>query len=492
MRTISLEERKLRQQASLDNKKKVRKNNRKRNKITPDEISENEINIFYILLKKEIIKTKHSGYYLHLTNRNNVVNNSKQHKFNLLKQCLKNEFYSKGLKEEFLNCFQIAQNKYHALNRLFHIYKVNNGEYRNTTDMLFETIDATTRNIIIVLEGTSKYLFRIHEINKIFKNALCNCDDYDTILPLPCKNPYNNNIFTKCQLINIYIQLLYSTQQIYPLITEYYNSGFNLKVFYKTNYSNINSQFITAKYNEVMHFDTKTINEVSTMLHFIDNVTYGDIRFPISTEVCNDMKPFLKLFYTFYHASDRYVKHRALQELKYRMKKVLVYNPNYGLKQRKKSNDLNRSNKQEDDEYFVNIERVPFKYNNKFESYDSCHECNDFVYNEEFPYSDRTDHHTYSHRSVRGSMLDENLIMNLHDEMELEESSETDDDMELEESSETDDDMELEESSETNDDMLAVVQNSISGTDQPTELQELAGTDQPMELQELAGTYQSM
>ena len=299
-------------------------------------IDESKWNMFYVLLKKEIEKSEYAGHFIRLLNDINTVYN-KYYKFNLIKKCNENIFISQTIKDDFLSCFSKAQKKYSSLARLQYLYLFHKATFRNDHDTLLTPIDSTMRNVIIVFHGKSKYLFRNYEMNKLIKSALCNHDEFDTAVPLPCKNPYSNIPFSKAQLINIYNQMLYSTQQIDPLVSYYYNNVFNLKLFHNNYYSNMNQQYIKDKYDS-LYTRKQVIHQVKEMVNYMYDTTNGDIQFPRNDDMYMDLKPYLKLYYLSEYSTDEFTKHRSLQELKFRLKKILRENPKYGKRSRKATN----------------------------------------------------------------------------------------------------------------------------------------------------------
>lgn len=406
----------LRQKRSDKLKKLREKQKQKQNQrpvIKPPIIDESKWNTFYVLLKKEIEKNKYASHFILLLNDINTVYSSSGYKFHLIKKFNENMFVSHEIKDEFLNCFSKTQKKYNSLVRLQHIYRFYKAPIRNDVDMLLSPIDSTMRNIIIVFQSNSKYLFRIYEMSKIIKSALCNHDEFDTALPIPCKNPYNNIPFTKAQLINIYNQMLYSTQQIDPLVTYYYNSGFSLNLFHKNCYSNMNQQYIKDKYNS-LYTKKQVVQQVKEMLHYISDITNGDIQFPKNEDVYMDLKPYLQLYYVSEYCSDEFVKQRTLQELKHRMKSILTGNPLYGRRIRKPnnlftSNNINDIHKQIANlkgkplskkyakGHTINTERTTFHYYNTLDGFTTSHENNRFVYLEEYPYQNEIVYSDHRH-----------------------------------------------------------------------------------------------
>lgn len=382
-------------------------------KKTAPVVDETKWNIFYVLLKKEIEKNEHAAHFIGLLNNINTVY-SRYYKFRLIQKCNENIFISQTIKNEFLSCFSKAQKKYNSMVRLQHIYLFHKAEYRNDVDTLLSPIDSTMRNVVIVFHKKSKYLFRNYEMNKIIKSALCNHDEFDTAVPLPCKNPYNNIPFSKAQLINIYNQMLYSTQQIDPLVTYYYNNGFNLKLFHNKYYSNMNQQYINDKYNS-LYTKKQIIHQVKEMVNYMCDITNGDLKFPKNEDTYIDLKPYLKLYYLSEYSSDDFIKHRSLQELKFRLKKILRENPKYGkrtrktknyfttedqstfLKQLKTGNILCKTPSKEY-EYNTNLKRTPFHYDNTLDGFTTSHENNSFVHFEEFPYDDEIVYADHRHR----------------------------------------------------------------------------------------------
>lgn len=111
---------------------------------------------------------------------------------------------------------------YFALNRLYYIIAEKRAKtYDCTYDLTGTPLDSlSNRCKIYLLEGNTRYVFRISDIIKVINDSLT-YNEYGHIMPRAIKNPYTNTPFNYSNLYHIYFQIK-SSNYIMPTLLHYY------------------------------------------------------------------------------------------------------------------------------------------------------------------------------------------------------------------------------------------------------------------------------
>ena len=233
-------------------KTKTKRENNEDNFDFWDDIHKNEyikntsiVNIFLYSLMENYDKTKES-------------------KFIYLNKYINNIFSNETKTNIILNGFCIIQKTYRSFSKLAYLYKFKKAKTVVDTDLLLNDLDPNKKTVISILQNNYKYLFTAQDIMKLIKNSICNSPNYFSE-SLPCKNPYNNIIFNKSTLYNIYF-FIKETNFIMPdYLQKYFLSNFDLHTFMNFNETIIRYNSIKTK------FDNFTIDETySKIIAMID------------------------------------------------------------------------------------------------------------------------------------------------------------------------------------------------------------------------------
>ena len=287
----------------------------------------------------------------------------KREKFNNLKYVLNNQFLSSNQKREFISMFQDIQQIHNNLCKLVRKYKWRKSKLANQHDFIMNPINENQYFVCTLLQYDKKYLFTKSDLTKIIENALIN-SPYIYAEPLPIRNPYNNSIFEKSHLYNIYFFMKHGGFILPNIFHQYFLHNFHLKIFRNNTENMIRELHIktmtTGNNNRIVH-------DIQTMLDAYNTPCYDSNMkinihddFPEDVLICA-MKPFLQLFYTSNYSLCISSKRNAQVELIYQLNRFKTKSPVFGRKYIKINNKNNIFNKSK-------ISTVP-EYNTTYTPY---------------------------------------------------------------------------------------------------------------------------
>jgi hypothetical protein len=277
--------------------------------------------------------TKNDSYSFNLFRIifSSYIKNKNKSKFVFFNETLKNIFLHSH-KNEFISFFCKVQKTYHSLNRFAYICKYKKSKIIVNTDMCLNEISIDDKNVICIFQKNHRYLFAINDIVKIINNSLTSSYLF-FVEPKPCKNPYNNLIFEKSTLYNIYFFIKYKTF-IYPeLVFKFFECNFSLNVFlYK--HESLSREYLIKNFVN-SSTSSVTIVEIKKMLSIFNNSTIRKITihddFP-KDKLIQVFKPYLFLHLSSVYSFNNLIKNRASIELKTKLSLFRNTSPHFGRK----------------------------------------------------------------------------------------------------------------------------------------------------------------
>jgi hypothetical protein len=253
---------------------------------------------------------------------------NKKTKFDYLKTCLDNKFMNEFQRIDFAKAFCHAQRHNFALNRFAYRYKLRKAPLSVNVDLFMNPLRESQRNVITILQNGQRYLFTANDLKNIIETAVCNTCYYYAE-PLPVKNPYNNMVFDKAILYNIYFFMKRGDFVMSDVFHKYFLANFNLKAFREKNEVLIRNHYLE---NSVKNGDMDMLyNNAIIMLAENRNTRRIQIdrRFPKKVLV-NVMRPYLLLYMKKIYSLDIFQKIQCDYELKQRLKEFAEFNPAFG------------------------------------------------------------------------------------------------------------------------------------------------------------------
>jgi hypothetical protein len=293
------------------------------------------------------------------------LKNNLKTKYEYLKTIHDNMFLTKYQKQAFLGIFNKVQRHSRLLNRLIYRYKWSKTQIKVHCDLFLNPICNSQQNVITILQNNQKYLFTVKDLKTIIETALCNTSSFYAE-PLPIKNPYNNVIFDKAILYNIYFFMKRGDFVMSEVFHKYFLANLSLKTFKESNEvlirnycieSEANSDDIDTLYDTAMFMLTENKYTRKTLLI--------DARFP-KRELVEIMRPYLRLYMKKLYSLDLFAKYKCEYELNHRLKEFADYNPRFGRR-------MIKSNKPGPRTFFYNKDHRKFKGENSLEDFYKNH-----------------------------------------------------------------------------------------------------------------------
>ncbi len=228
---------------------------------------------------------------------NNNISNKQQKmktKFEFLHQVLISRSNSEEMKTKFMDLFFKYQKYYFIISRFKMKFRRRRAITQITTDMYMNELDPTHKFTMKIYQGSSCYLFSLHDLMKIILSAITNTHGFMIWNPIPAKNPYTNIIFTKSELYSIYFKMKKTEFPIHPFLEVFFRCNFNIYKFRKHNEEQVKEYTIhthvyTSNYIHLYH-------DVVDMISFYLPNTYIDSNYPADVLV-GMMRPYLFLYY---------------------------------------------------------------------------------------------------------------------------------------------------------------------------------------------------
>ena len=161
---------------------------------------------------------------------------------------------------------------YNALRLFVSLYKKSKYETVIETDLLLNTIDSSSKNVLCIIQNEKKYLFYIFELLKIIYNSLSNSSLFFSE-PLEIKNPYNNIKFEYHNLCNMYFFMKFNCIQFNDIFYRFFKSNFDTKMFLHHNFNYLRECSIknyVYNNNEINYLNIEIMNMINNYNNRID------------------------------------------------------------------------------------------------------------------------------------------------------------------------------------------------------------------------------
>jgi hypothetical protein len=249
------------------------------------------MNIFDEILHK--VRDKYSPDYDHMLFCFSAYTRKTQTKLQELHSLIENpSSFGNNRTNDTLDCFEKSQRIYHGFSKLARIFRYKRSTVKVERDLYLNPINKEHKNSLLIFQDGCKYWFTLSDLINIIVNSITNtCNFFSN--PLECKNPYNNLVFSKAILYNIYFHVKQSNLKIPTLLNQYFACDFELKLFETEN------EFLIREHS-ILRYINKSSNDV--LLKEIDEMLKVFTRkrikyhqdFP-KDELIEIMRPYLYL-----------------------------------------------------------------------------------------------------------------------------------------------------------------------------------------------------
>jgi hypothetical protein len=271
---------------------------------------------------------------------------SVQNKFIFLNGELNNMFNTHEIYEKKFDYFNKIQRIYHAFSRMAYIYKYKKAKIIIDTDLIMNPIDINSKCTFCLYQNNCKYLFNIHELIKIINNSIANSSHF-FYNPIPVKNPYNNIIFNKSTLYNIYFFIKMNTLLSPEIFYYFFRTNFNMNKFVKE-YQYLLRDFAIQTYlnnssSETLRDDINCmIDEFNCIFLKIEKQIIVHHEFP-NDKLIEIMRPYLRLYLLSHYSLIYVIREKSKKDLIKELSNFKKFNPLFGRKMMKIGNSSNSS-----------------------------------------------------------------------------------------------------------------------------------------------------
>jgi hypothetical protein len=293
---------------------------------------------------------------------------SVKEKYIFLNNSLNNIFLSNTCKNEIFTIFSKIQKIFFSLLRFKYLLLFKKSKLVVENDLSLNPIRENEKYIIVILQGINKYIFHIRDLLQIINSSIGR-SEYFFSIPIPVKNPYNNSIFTKSNLYNIYFFIKFQTNYFSEIFHSFFLSNFDLSKFFIKNQSLLRSFAIQDYYKNSSESDLSM--DIEEMLEdFNYENQFHEIKidkdFP-NKKLLEIMKPYLYLYLLGKNSYLECEKNYSKKQLKQKLKDFYSFNPSFGRKLIKKKNLLGIKNNIENDISFID-EYLSFNQNKRYKN----------------------------------------------------------------------------------------------------------------------------
>ena len=255
-----------------------------------------------------------------------------QNKFEYVDKCMKNVFFNEEIRIEFMNMFCKIQRIYHSFARLSYIYKYKKSTIVVDEDLCMNKLLEHDKNVICIFQKNSRYLFNVRDLIKVVNSSLTNAHEMFSAA-LNVKNPYNNVVFNKSTLYNIYFFVKFNTNLYPELLFKFFKENFNLRIFGKK-YEYLLREYIIVNHinntcDDIIHCEILDMLDYANK--FMEYPILIDSKFPKKTLI-KIMKPYFELWMSAQYSLSNSTQRFCYRTFKTYMSAFSLYNPAFGRK----------------------------------------------------------------------------------------------------------------------------------------------------------------
>jgi len=254
-------------------------------------------------------------------------------KFELYKEILDAPFTRNDTKSIFEENFRKIQKIYFALIKFREIVKQKIYPKQITFDIKMAEIDPTSKHSIIICQNKKLYYFTICDILNMIEHNLTS-GDFFFISPRFVKNPYNNMVFSKSTLYNIYFKYKFNTMYQNNTFDYFFECNFDITSIKNTHYSyllkrNIKHYVDNLCQQELVIEIKKMIGCVNRLFTIKTNHININDKFP-NTTLIQAFKPFYLHFMQVKYSLTYHEHFQKLSIFKANIINFIEYNPTFG------------------------------------------------------------------------------------------------------------------------------------------------------------------
>jgi len=328
--------------------------------------------------------------YFHLLQDNVDYIKMSKYKILFLSNVLDNIFYNDEIKDSFFSMYSKIQKTYFALSKFVRLCKYKKAVIQISCDLYMNELSEHHPNVFVLFQNNCKYLFSASDLVNIINNNLTNSYLFFSE-PIYPKNPYNNLVFDKATLYNIYF-FMKSRPFIMPvLFQQFFTVHFDVEIFKQDN-----EQFIREESIKRYVYSTSPNVLYNTVMTMIENLKLNNSRYKIlcihkefpKTKLVEIMRPYLHLYYLskFYIVGTEKITN-SYEKLIQKFDLFIRYNPLFGRKiMTRSSNGLITTFNEEHMNFYKIYDTNVFKTLPKIENLNGNSYPDEIIENYEYEY----------------------------------------------------------------------------------------------------------
>jgi len=210
-----------------------------------------------------------------------------------------------------------TQKVYRALTKFIYIYKFFKAStFNNSRDLQYNSFKhCPDSQKIIILHHNKKYLFRLSELVRIWKNSLSQSEEFFPE-PKTLRNPYTNIPFNNANLYNIYFRIRQNSLFVPILIQGLFELEFDITKF-KIKFNNILKNIAIKNYINDGDVDDIILDIKNMCREYYSGSNI--LRFKTKDnelKIIKQMKPYIHLYYFIEYSSNAKIKNKSKAILK--------------------------------------------------------------------------------------------------------------------------------------------------------------------------------
>jgi len=295
-------------------------------------------------------------------------------KYTDLKTHINHFFMTNTAKDSIFSFFNKIQRLIWAVGILKRAWLYKRAKIYNTEDLLLAPISTSDKNVFVLFQNRTKYVFQLRELIRTLTDSLCHCCHFFPS-PTVCKNPYTNMALNKSDLYNIYFAIRFSNYNMPLLFEKYFRSNFHLEKFSRENQDIINEEYLKT----YVENNCQDIYELTRDM-FRDNQMRFNIHKCFPKEVLlKIMKPYLDLFIISQYSIHMPKKIQAYRLLHKKLHQFIQFNPSFG-KRKVRIVKKNPFDMKHICQYYFDENCIPFHFEIETDEFMKSHLGNEIIH----------------------------------------------------------------------------------------------------------------
>lgn len=256
-------------------------------------------------------------------------------KMRFVKRLTQNPFLTPSILDKIFGYFSKAQRTYYAFSRLLRIWKLRRAKVQIQMDLYMNDLDKRHLHTFVLLQQNNLYYFSLTNLINIIVTAITHSSHFFHS-PLPVKNPYNNVVFSKADLYNVYFSAVRVYIKIPAFFRRFFECDFDVYRF-KMEHESALQKHAILQYIESANSD-KLVEDIRDMLN-VYNIR-GSLRFVSGfpeNAILKAFRPFLLDYYLSHYSFSRVDSEYAEYRLTHQLRQWFDMNPHFGKRAIEKS-----------------------------------------------------------------------------------------------------------------------------------------------------------